>query len=85
MDRPLEGGLIHVERLIAAVNAPERLASVEALPPFARHLECRSCGQRRKHVPVRVDGPSRWWACECAHERILDTVAVAVVPGGDPC
>jgi len=65
---PLEGGLLHVRRMLAA------------LPSEARYLDCPACGERRRHDVVRVDGAVRWWSCSCGHERALDSVAT--VTGG---
>ena len=54
---PLEGGLIHVRRMLAAVNLPA--SPLAALPSEARYLDCPACGERRRHDVVRIDGAVR--------------------------
>ena len=73
---PLEGGLLHVRRMLAAVNLP--VSPLAALPSEARYLDCPACGERRRHDVVRIDGAVRWWSCSCGHERALDSVATPI-------
>lgn len=68
---PLEGGLLHVRRMLAAISMPA--SPLAALPSEARYLDCPACGERRQH-------DVRWWSCSCGNERALDSVAT--VTGG---
>lgn len=72
---PLEVGLLHVRRMLAAIQMPE----VGRLPSEARHLDCPACHARRRHDVARVEGAIRWWSCSgCGHERVLDAVATPI-------
>lgn len=75
---PLEGGLLHVRRMLAAIHAPQ-VSPLASLPADARYLDCPECHERRRHDVARVDGAVRWWACAgCGHERALDSVATPI-------
>ena len=83
---PLEGGLIHVRRMLAAINLPA--SPLASLPSEARYLDCPACGERRRHDVVRIDGAVRWdWPLYPRIAGAMKAAAaergVALIWGGD--